>query len=56
MIYVGLGDKDRAFAWLDKAFAAHAWELPIIKAGPVFAILRDDARFPALLARLGLPE
>ena len=56
MVYVGLGDKDRAFEWLDKAVEARSWELPVLKANPTFDVLRSDPRFPALLARLNLPR
>ena len=28
IVYVGLGNKDRAFEWLQKAVDARAWELP----------------------------
>jgi TolB-like protein/tRNA A-37 threonylcarbamoyl transferase component Bud32/Tfp pilus assembly protein PilF len=55
LVYVGLGDKDRAFEWLDKAVQAREWQLPLLKADPAFAVLRSEPRFPALLARLNLP-
>lgn len=55
LVYVGLGDNDRAFEWLDKAVQAREWQLPLLKADPAFATLRSDPRFPALLARLNLP-
>ncbi len=56
IVYVGLGDKDRAFEWLRKAFDARAWELPALKADTMFDPLRSDPRFPPLLNRLGLPD
>lgn len=56
MVYVGLGDKDRAFTWLQKAVDARAWELPVLKADTMFDPLRSDARFAPLLDRLGLPR
>jgi serine/threonine protein kinase/tetratricopeptide (TPR) repeat protein len=56
LVYVGLGDKDRAFEWLEKAVEARDWQLPLLKAEPVFEILRSDPRFPPLLARLNLPR
>ena len=55
-VYVALGDKDLAFYWLDKAFEAKSWELPMLKAHPMFDVLRSDRRFPPLLARLNLPS
>ena len=56
LVYVGLEDMDRAFEWLDKAFEARSWELPLLKVDPIFETLREDRRFPALLDRLGLPR
>jgi eukaryotic-like serine/threonine-protein kinase len=55
LVYVGLGDNDRAFEWLDKAVDARDWRLPLLIAEPAFAGLRSDPRFPALLARVNLP-
>ena len=56
VVHVGLGDNNRAFEWLDKAVDARAWELPMLKADPLFDPLRSDARFAPLLDRLGLPR
>jgi serine/threonine-protein kinase len=53
-VYAGLGDKDQAFAWLEKDFQARSgllartrWQLP-------FESLRSDPRFADLLRRMGL--
>ena len=56
LVYVGLEDNDRAFEWLEKALEARDWQLPMLKADAIFDTLRADSRFPALLARLGLPR
>ena len=56
VVYVGLEDNDRAFAWLEKALETRAWQLPMLKADVIFDDLRADARFSALLARIGLPN
>ena len=56
MVYLGLGDKDQTFAWLDKAYTEHALQLLYLKTFPVYAPLRSDPRFPKLLARIGLPQ
>lgn len=56
LVYTGLGDKDRAFEWLNKAYQTHSPELPWIKADPRMDPLRSDSRYRALLLRLGLPE
>lgn len=55
VVYVGLEDWQRAFEWLDKAIEAREWQVPILKASPMFDRLRSDPRYPALLARVGLP-
>jgi TolB-like protein/Tfp pilus assembly protein PilF len=55
LVYTGLEDNDRAFDWLAKAVESRAWEMPTLKASPVFDRLRSDPRYPALLDRVGLP-
>jgi TolB-like protein/Tfp pilus assembly protein PilF len=54
LIYTGLGDKDRAFAWLEKAYAERITPLITIKIDQRFNSLRSDARFADLLRRVGL--
>ncbi len=56
MVYTGLGDKDEAFAWLNKAFAERSEYLVYLPTEPIADPLRSDPRFPALLQRLGLQE
>ena len=55
-IYVGLGDKDKAFEWLEKDFQARNGKLPEIRWQTQFETLRDDPRFKDLLKRMGLQE
>jgi tetratricopeptide (TPR) repeat protein len=54
--YTGLGDLDRAFAWMDRAYAEHDAFLHTIKATPAFEPLHADPRWPTLLRRIGLLE
>ena len=54
LIYVGLGDNDRAMIWLNKAYQARF--NPSILMRPVFDPLRTDPRFQDLLHRIGLPS
>ena len=55
MIYVGLGDNDRAFAWLQKAFLERSWYLVLLRVDPRLDSLGSDPRFQALLRRMNLP-
>ena len=55
IVYVGLGDKDRAFDWLAKALEERSGFLVYIKCDRRFDVLRSDPRFEALLKRIGLP-
>ncbi|HEX6190108.1 MAG TPA: protein kinase [Pyrinomonadaceae bacterium] len=54
-IYTALGDKERAFEYLEKAFAERIPGLRNIKTSPVYDELRSDPRFADLLKRIGLP-
>jgi eukaryotic-like serine/threonine-protein kinase len=53
VVYAGLGDKDRAFEWLEKNFSEHSGELGRIRWYPQFESLRGDARYQSLLERMG---
>jgi TolB-like protein/DNA-binding winged helix-turn-helix (wHTH) protein/Flp pilus assembly protein TadD len=54
--YVGTGDKDQAFAWLERAYVQHSSGITTLKVDPAFDPLRDDPRFQALLLRVGLAK
>lgn len=54
MAYVGLGDADAAFQWLDRAYAEHAAFMDGIKATQAFDPLHADPRWARLLRRMGL--
>ncbi|HEY6120014.1 MAG TPA: tetratricopeptide repeat protein [Pyrinomonadaceae bacterium] len=53
-IYTGLGDKDQAFKWLEKAFEERDVWLMNLKVDPVFSRLKTDKRFGDLLTRARL--
>ncbi len=55
LVYIGLGDKDQAFAWLEKAYQAHSNDMSNLKQDPMFDPLRSDARFQDLLRRMNFP-
>src|SRR5437660_1064931 len=50
--YAALGDRDRAFQWLDRAVAQREWPVLTLKEDPLFAGLRNDPRFARVLARI----
>ena len=52
--YLGLGEYDQAFAWLDGAYKEQSNILQSLKVHPFFDPLRDDPRFKDLLRRVGL--
>jgi eukaryotic-like serine/threonine-protein kinase len=54
IVYAGLGDKDRAFAELDKAYAARSWYMGVIAVDAKLDNLRSDPRFAKLKAEVGL--
>ncbi|QIK95093.1 TIR domain-containing protein [Sphingomonas sp. HDW15A] len=54
-IYAQLGDRDKAFAELDKAFAVRDPGLVGIKTDAFLDPLRSDRRYRQLVARLGFP-
>jgi DNA-binding winged helix-turn-helix (wHTH) protein/TolB-like protein len=53
-IYAGLGDKDQAFKWLEKAFDERDIWLMNMRVDPVLNPIRSDQRFTNLLQRIGL--
>jgi tetratricopeptide (TPR) repeat protein len=54
LIYKGLGDKDRAFEWLNKTFDENPYRLSMLRVNPRFDSLRSDLRFDDLLRRMKL--
>lgn len=56
LVYVGLGEKDQALAWAEKAYQEHAPLLTRLKMDPIVDGLRQDPRFQDLLRRIGPPD
>jgi Tfp pilus assembly protein PilF len=50
-----LGEKDLAFAWLERAFAERSAYISYLKVSRSFDSLRSDPRYADLLRRMGLP-
>jgi TolB-like protein/DNA-binding winged helix-turn-helix (wHTH) protein/Flp pilus assembly protein TadD len=53
-VYIGLGDTDRAFEWLQRACEERATALVNLKVEPAFDGLRGDRRFADLLRCVGV--
>jgi TolB-like protein len=49
--YLGLGDKEQAFAWLERSAEERSNIMQFLKVHPFFDPLRDDPRFSAFLHR-----
>src|SRR6266404_4019174 len=56
IVYAALGEKEAAFAELEKAYQAHDWFIQRLRVDPFMDPLRDDPRFKDLVRRLGLPQ
>ncbi len=54
LVYAGLGDKERAFTWLNQAVAERTHWLVWLKLDPRWAALHSDPRFAQLVRRVGL--
>jgi serine/threonine protein kinase/tetratricopeptide (TPR) repeat protein len=53
-VYAGLGDKDQAFAWLEKAFQVKNGQLAGVSYAQEYETLRTDSRYADLMQRMGL--
>ena len=54
--YAALGEKDQAFAWLEKAYHERDGQLMFLKVDPPLDNLRSDPRFTALLKKVGFEQ
>ena len=53
--YIGLGEKDEAMAWLERAYEDHDQWMVYIKCYPGWDDLRSEPRFQALVRRMNFP-
>ena len=56
IVYTGLDDKEKAFAWLERAFTDHSVFLAFLKLEPLMERLHSDARWNDLERRVGLNQ
>ena len=54
MLFAGLGDKDKAMMWLEKAYDDRADGLTWLNVEPMLDEVRSDPRFQILIRRIGL--
>jgi len=54
--YSLLGDKDKAFLWLNKAYEARDIQLINLRVDPTYDALRSDPRYADLVRRMGFPQ
>ncbi len=55
-VYAGLGDKEQAFQWLEKAYRERDEGLIYLNVAAPWGNLRSDPRFVSLVRRVGLPQ
>jgi TolB-like protein/tRNA A-37 threonylcarbamoyl transferase component Bud32 len=55
-VYAGLGEKEKAFEWLSKAYKEHAGQMFCIKVDPWIDNLRSDPRYKELLRKIGFEK
>jgi len=53
-IFIALGERDEAFAWMEKGYQSRASNLPWMIMEPKFDPLRSDPRFTEFVRRMGL--
>ncbi len=54
--YAMIGDKDKAFEWLDKAYEERSGRMSYLFVEPQFDSIRSDPRFTELLKKIGFEE
>jgi hypothetical protein len=55
-MYAAIGERETAFAWLEKSYKMRQADLVSMKIDPALDSLREDARYFDLLRRVGLSE
>jgi TolB-like protein/Tfp pilus assembly protein PilF/tRNA A-37 threonylcarbamoyl transferase component Bud32 len=55
-VYAGLGEKDKAFEWLNKAYEERAGQMIFLKVDPWIKNLHSDPRYKELLRKMGFEK
>jgi tetratricopeptide (TPR) repeat protein len=55
-VYARLGEKEQAFAWLERAYQERDTGLVLLRVEPAFDNMRADPRYQNLVGRVGLPQ
>ena len=53
-VYLGLGDKEQTFVWLEKAYEERSNYVAYLKVFPMLDSIRDDPKFAGLVNKVGL--
>jgi hypothetical protein len=53
-VYIGLGDRDKAFEWMEKSYQDRTNGMAWLAVWPGFDPIRTDPRFDIYLRRIGL--
>ena len=54
--YLGLGERDETFKYLNQAVDQRLFALPLVNVEPLYDDLRSDVRFKELTRKVGLPQ
>jgi hypothetical protein len=55
LVYEGLGERDQAFAWLERGYEEHSIFMQELIYFPIWTNLHDDPRYIALLDKMSVP-
>jgi len=55
-LYLGLGDKEQALTWLEKAYDERSWWMAWINVDPALDTLRSEPRFQAIVRKMNFPQ
>ena len=55
-VYMGMGEKEKAFEWLEKTYDQREAGLKDLNVNPIYDSLRSDPRFQDLIERMNFPD